>query len=253
MRHLGKILILLILLAVLAILSQFTGLIDIFGSSTEIEIKMTELDKGRFVGGDKISITDQIRVKQTGEFVKEYEWQRIRNIRKEVKVEYLTESGYFVDDIISSVKVDSLRGGNIFARSLIVKVPYPDSLFFQPAGDKTINKAGLTEGWTERWIVDEEAQEAFKLFLIELKQKSYESFLDDNASPESNLSLAKATLSILRFVNNGYELGDDIGFSSIQAVFEERQGLNRPTIMVTCLKNGNCKQEILMNNEKFRG
>ncbi len=253
MKHLGKILILLILLVVLAIIIKLTGFTGLFEGNTQIEIKTTKLDKGRFVQGDKISITDKIRVIQTGEFVKEYPWQRIRNIRKEVNLEYLTESGYFVDDIISSEKVDSLRDGKAIARSLIVKVPYPDTLYYQPAGDETIDKEDWTEGWTEGLLIDREAEMAFFIFLVEMKRQSYEKFVEEHSNPNSNFSLSKAAMSILRFVNNGYEIGDDIGFSSIQAVFVETTELGRPTIMVTCFENGNCEQEILFENSKIKG
>jgi hypothetical protein len=253
MKHLGKILILLILIVVLAIIIKLSGFTGMFEANTQIEIKTTKLDKGRFVGGDKISITDQIRVIQTGEFVKEYPWQRIRNIRKEVNMEYLTESGYFVDDIISSERVDSLRDGKAFARSLIVKVPYPDTLFYQPAGDETIDKEDWSEGWTEGLLIDREAEMAFYIFLVEMKRQSYVKFIDEHSNPDSNFALSKAAMSLLRFVNNGYEIGDDIGFSSIQAIFEETTELGRPTIKVTCFEDGSCEQEILFGNSKLMG
>lgn len=254
MKHTGKILILLILIVVLAIIikvSGFGGFGSLFQASTKIEIKKTQINKGRFVEGNKISITDQIRIKQKGEFVKEYPWQPFRNIRREVNIDFLTEAGYFVDDIISSVSVDSIKKGKTFARSLIVKMPYPDTLFYQFGGDKTIDKTEIYEGWINGLVLDKEAIEEFKLFVIEMKQNSYEKFIEEHSNPDSNFALAKATMSVLKFVNNGYKMGDDIGFSSIETSYEDTQDLGRPTIVVRCLSNGSCKQEILLGDTKF--
>jgi len=251
------IIILILVATILVIGINYFGFLNIFGSNTKIEIRKTELDKGRFVKGDKISITDRIRIKQSGVFVKEYEWMPFKNIRKEIELEFLTETGYFIDDIIKSEVVDSLVNDNIIGRSLIVEVPYPDSLFFEPAGDKALHKEGVTEGWVNTlakgFFNDEEAIADFIVFIEELKQNSYESFLSEHANPDSNSSLARASMSILNFVNNGYSIGKEKGFSSVKVIFRETKDLGRFSTEVTCFDNGSCTQKVLVGENKIKG
>lgn len=241
MKILNKLLVLIILILLLIVIDKLTGVFGAFESHDTLKIERTSMDFGRDVFGSKISIRDNIRIKQKGEYKIDGKYLGLGNERKSVEISFLAELGYFIEDITKSQKVDSIKGDNILSRTIIVELPIPDTLSFIEMKQEEASNEWFWEGWYK----GEENVRKRKLFLDELKQNAYIRFVEENMNPDESSYLKDASMTLLNYVNNGYKVGNEVGFDFIIATFKNNDG---SIIVITCHASGNCTQETIFNN-----
>lgn len=241
MKYLNKLLVLFILIVIFMIVDKLTGVLGIFESHDTLTIQKTSMDFGREIFGNKISIRDNIRIQQDGEYKIDGEFLVLGNERKSIEVTFLAELGYFIEDIIKSEKVDSFRGNDVVSRTIIVELPMPDTLSFIEMRHEEKSNEWFWEGWYKG-----AKNIRFKsIFLNALKENAYAKFAEDNMNPNDASTLIDASMTVLNYINNGYKIGNEAGFDYIIATFKNET--DRSVRIVKCNFKGNCKQETIID------
>lgn len=210
-----------------------TGFFDMFSSEPQIKIERAEMDFGRDVFGDKISIRDNIKVTQTGQYKLDGNLLGLGNERKQITINFLTELGYFIDDIKGSERIDTIIDGQLKNRTLKVTLPLPDTLAFIEMRQDIKKNEWFWEGWYK----DNKNYEARRKFLAEMKGAAYRDFYFRQIDPDRSSSLEEASQSILNYVNNGYKIANEQGFDQIITTFQLPDGTE---LEVRCNSEGNC-------------
>lgn len=198
------------------------------GGQNTIEIQKSEVNLGRLISGNKISIRDKIIVKQKGTLKVDGNYLGFGNENKEITLSFVSEIGYRPEDVIRSEKVDSLIDGKIVARTLLVELPLPDTLMYIPKNMREKSNEWFWEGWYK----DEINSSARKKFMTKLEAESYQSLRKEHIDGNANKTAMEATKSVFNYVNNAYKIGNDKGFDSIFATFSFMENGKKNTINV---------------------
>ena len=241
MKYLNKILVLIILIVLFMIVDKLTGVLGIFEGHSSLTIQRTSIDFGREILGNKISIRDNIRVKQHGEYKIDGDFLGLGNERKSIEVTFLVELGYFIEDIVKSEKIDSLNGDDIVSSTIVVELPIPDTLSFIEMRQEEKSNEWFWEGWYK----GAKNVRQKSIFLNELKLKAYSKFAEESMNPNDASTLIDASMTILSYVNNGYKIGNEAGFDFIIATFTN--DMDGSISVVKCNSKGNCKQETVID------
>lgn len=198
------------------------------GGTNSMEIQKSEINLGRLIAGNKISIRDKIIVKQKGTLRVDGNYLGLGNENKEITLSFISEIGYRPEDVIRSEKIDSLINEKIVARTLLVELPLPDTLLFIPKNSKEKKNEWFWEGWYK----DEINFSARKVFMKKLEAASYQTLRKEHIDGNANKTAMEATTTIFNYVNNAYKIGNDKGFDSIFATFTFMQDGKKNTINV---------------------
>lgn len=196
--------------------------------SSQIEVQKSTVDMGRLISGNKISIRDNIIVRQTGTLKIDGNYLGLGNENKEITLSFITELGYRPSDIIRSEKIDSVRNGKVVARTLLIELPLPDTLLYIPKNMKEKSNEWFWEGWYK----DEINKRARSVFIRNIMDKSYIEMRKVHVTNNPNKTAMEATKTIYNYVNNAYKIGNDKGFDAIFATFSFVENGQKNTINV---------------------
>jgi hypothetical protein len=229
MKTINRILLITVLVVILLIIINIKSC-SIFGNSGEnsMKIQKSEINLGRLISGNKISIRDKIIVKQKGTLKIDGNYLGLGNENKEITLSFFSEIGYRPENIIRSEKIDSLINGEIVARTLLIELPLPDTLLYLAKNMHEKNNEWFWEGWYK----DEINSAARKAFISKIEAESYQSLRKEHISGNPNKTAMEATKTIFNYVNNAYKIGNDKGFDSIFATFNFMKDGKKNTINV---------------------
>jgi len=193
-----------------------------------IEVQKSTVDMGRLILGNKISIRDNIIVRQTGNLKVDGNYLGLGNENKQITLSFITELGYRPSDIIRSEKIDSIKGDEIISRALFIELPLPDTLLYIPKNMKEKSNEWFWEGWYK----DDVNKRARKLFIKNLINKSYFEMKKVHVTNNPTKTAMEATKTLYNYVNNAYKIGNDKGFDSIYVTFSFMDGVQKNTINV---------------------
>ncbi|MEN8956945.1 MAG: hypothetical protein ABF258_02895, partial [Flavobacteriales bacterium] len=204
-------------LAILLVIILNVKSCSIFGNgdATKMKIEKSEVNLGRLISGNKISVRDKIIVKQKGTLQVDGNYLGFGNGNKEITLSFFSEIGYRPEDIIRSEKIDSILNEQVVARTLFVELPLPDTLLYIPKNMREKSNEWFWEGWYK----DEINEAARKAFISELTTESYQSLRKEHIDGNANQTATEATKTIFNYVNNAYKIGKEKGFDSIFATF----------------------------------
>ncbi|MDA9262013.1 hypothetical protein N9P38_01480 [Flavobacteriales bacterium] len=216
MKTINRILLIGVLAVILLIIINVKSC-SFFGNNggSTIEIQKSEVNLGRLISGNKISIRDNIIVKQRGTLKVDGNNLGLGNENKEITLSFFSEIGYRPEDIIKSEKIDSVLNGEIISRTLLIELPLPDTLLYLPKNMSEKNNEWFWEGWYK----DEINKAARKVFVSKLEAESYLSLRKEHITGNPNKTAMEATTTLFNYVNNAYKIGNDKGFDSIFATF----------------------------------
>lgn len=198
------------------------------GGGSTIEVQKSTVDMGRLISGNKISIRDNIIVRQTGNLKVDGNYLGLGNENKQITLSFITELGYRPSDIIRSEKIDSMKDGKVVSRTLLIELPLPDTLLYIPKNMKEKSNEWFWEGWYK----DDINKKARKLFIKNLINKSYDEMKKVHVTNNPNKTAMEATKTLYNYVNNAYKIGNDKGFDSIYATFSFMENGQKNTINV---------------------
>ena len=199
------------------------------GSSTNtMEIQKSTVDMGRLISGNKISIRDNIIVKQKGNLKIDGNYLGFGNENKEITLSFFAEIGYRPSDIIRSERIDSIRNGEIVSKTLLLELPLPDTLLFL-AKNMNVKK---NEWFWEDHYKDKLNWDARKVFLKNLREESYQELRKKHITNDPNKTAMEATKTLYNYVNNAYKIAKDKGFDSVFATFSYTENGEKHTINV---------------------
>ncbi len=201
-----------------------------FGGTGEntMEVQRSEIDLGRLISGNKISIRDKIIVRQTGNLKVDGNYLTLGDENKDITISFISEIGYRPSDIIRSEKIDSVVNGEVVSKTLLIELPLPDTLMYVP---KNVFERKKEMPW-EGWYKDKINKEARQKFIRELIAESYEEMRKVHVTNNPNKTATEATKTIFNYVNNAYKIGNDKGFDAIIAFFKYTDNGATNTIQV---------------------
>lgn len=239
MKTINRLLILGILIVILLIVAEFTNFFDSFRGSSKLTVERSEVSFGREIFGNKISIRDNIVISQKGNLFVDGLFLGLGNENKDIELFFLSELGYFVEDITNSERLDSIQHDEIISRSLIVELPLPDTLSFIEMRQEEQSNEWFWEGWYK----DSQHSEARKDFMQRMRSNAYNQFSEEYISPDKTKSLFEAAFSVLNFVNNGFAIGNERKFDRIVSTFNVPAGSTVERITISCNADGDCRIE----------
>lgn len=229
MKTLNRVLLIAVLVVILLIIINIKSC-SFFGNSgaNTMEIQKTEVNLGRLISGNKISIRDKIIVKQRGNLKVDGNYLGFGNENKEITLSFVSEIGYRPNDIISSEKIDSIKDGIVVARTLLVELPLPDTLMYISKNMREKSNEWFWEGWYK----DDINKKARKNFMTNMETESYQTLRKEYITGNPNKTAMEATTTLFNYVNNAYKIGNDKGFDSIFATFTFMENGQKNTINV---------------------
>lgn len=228
MKTVNRILLVSALVIILLIILNIKSCSIFGGGENKMEIQTSEINLGRLISGNKISIRDKIIVKQKGTLKIDGNYLGFGNENKEITLSFFSEIGYRPEDIIRSEKIDSVRNGEVVARTLLIELPLPDTLLYMAKNMREKSNEWFWEGWYK----DEINQSARKVFMTKLEAASYQTLRKEHIAGNTNKTAMEATTTIFNYINNAYKIGNDRGFDSIFATFSFMENGKKNTINV---------------------
>ena len=230
MKTVNRLLLLAVFIVILIIILNVKSC-SWFGNGTStntMEVQRSQIDLGRLISGNKISIRDKIIVQQTGNLKVDGNYFGLGNENKNITISFVSELGYRPSDIIRSEKIDSIVNGKIISKTLFIELPLPDTLMYIPKNMLEKKNEWFWEGWYK----DEVNEKARKIFLTKLLHESYTEMRKIHVTNNPNKTATEATKTIFNYVNNAYKIGNDRGFDAIYATFSFQENGQQNTINV---------------------
>ena len=213
-----------------------SGVMNLFDAGSQMRIERSEIDAGRLIQGNKISIRDQIRLEKTASYAIDGPLWPLGNERKSVNLSFLAEMGYVPGDIIRSEKVDTFDGDLLRSRTLLIELPLPDTLSFISVRTELKSQEWFWEGW----IQSKQVNQAREQFIDSLRVAAYADFRQRFLYDRQLVTLEEATRTLLNYVNTAYRIGNDVGFSTILASYRFEQEGMQHQVHVRCQEYGDC-------------
>lgn len=232
-----------------AYLLDQTGLAGLFTANKEYRVESSEIEMGRLIQGNKISIRDQIQLEKSASYAFDGPLWPLGNERKSVSLSFLAELGYVPEDIIRSEKIDTFQGDLLVSRTLLIDLPLPDTLSFVQIQTALEDQEWFWEGW----IDSPQIRESRATFIDSLRSTAYSEFRQQFLQDRQLSTLEEATRTLLNYVNTGYRIGNDIGFSTIVASYQLEQEGAQHLIKIRCEEYGTCNisKSVMTTPEKI--
>ena len=246
-KSIKKIITIIVIIVIAYIVLSFLGFINSDGKGN-VKVEESEIDIGRLILGDKISIRDKIVVTKKGNYYIDGDFLGLGNERKEVSLSFFTELGYRMKDIISSGKIDTIVDGELHSRTLVLELPLPDTLLFLFK-----NKQEKDKGWFwEGYLTDNNYNNKIRNRIIDsLSRSAYTDLKYNYVYRDITSCVELSTLSVFNYVNNGYKIANERGFDYVIANFSYSiDGMEYKT-QVTCNSNGECFASKKINSSNF--
>lgn len=231
MKTVNRILLVAALIVILLIVINVKSC-SLFGTSDSgtntIEVQRSSVNMGRLISGNKITIRDNITVRQKGNLKIDGNYLGLGNENKDITLSFITEIGYRPEDIIHSERIDSIVNDQVVGKTLLIELPLPDTLLYIPKNMREKSNEWFWEGWYK----DEINKTVRKQFIAKLVVESYQELRKTHITNNPNKTAMEATKTLFNYVNNAYKIGKEKGFDSIFATYTFLDNGKKNTINV---------------------